>query len=117
MGYRSDVTVLVYAASDEDYNKLRLLMNTTYKQVLTDWEDDCTWVDSYSALKFVIEDVKWYPSYKDVFEFENFRREIETLGYAVEFIRVGEDYTDIETYESDKALGYLSVHRTIVSDV
>ena len=117
MGYRSDVTALIYPVSGEDnlieYDKLKLLMNTTFKDFFTTWDEDFEWDDKHRALKFSVESVKWYDGYPDVQRFGKFLTEISELGYEYEIIRVGEEDTDIEYDSTGDAEGYLYVRREI----
>ena len=124
MGYRSDVMALVYPATElskaertEKYAVLKTLVNTTYRNMWEAWESCFEWVDRDEVLKFTCTDVKWYPSYPDVQAFKQFMQEIEEMGYETEFVRVGENYDDIETYYSDNAAYHLSVRRAIESEV
>ena len=124
MGYRSDVMALVYPATElskeertEKYAVLKTLVNTTYRNMWEAWESCFEWVDRYEALKFACTDVKWYPSYTDVDLHRKFMDSVRDCGYETEFVRVGENYDDIETYYSDNAVYHLSVRRTIESEV
>ena len=124
MGYRSDIVALIYPDADVvkpgDYEALKTLMSTAFKEVADTFYDDMTWVDSSCCLKFKIGDVKWYDSYPDVQAFNNmmeFFRD-EEHGYCTEFVRIGEDYDDLETKQTGNRLLYLlSVNRSIESDV
>lgn len=117
MGYRSDVTALIYPASGAEnllnYDKLKLLMNTTFKDFLDEWSEHFVWDDKHRVLKFEIESVKWYDGYPDVQQFGQFLTTIQALEYAYEIIRVGEDDTDIEYDSTGDAQGYLYVRREI----
>ena len=118
MGYRSDVVALIYPMGGEDnllnYEKLKTLMNTTFKEVYDYWQDPhFTWDDTHRVLKFSIESVKWYDSYPEVAEFEQFLVMIDGLDYEYEFMRVGENYEDVETRCTDNAEYYLGLRREI----
>jgi hypothetical protein len=118
MGYRSEVKALIYPASGDQnllqYEQLKVLMNTTFKDVYEAWGDEWfTWDDKHRVLKFSAESVKWYESYPDVAKFSPFLDEAHKLGYEYEFIRVGEDIDDIEDDSTGDAEGYLYVQRTI----
>jgi hypothetical protein len=118
MGYRSEVKALIYPASGDQnllqYEQLKTLMNTTFKDVYEAWGDDYfTWDDKHRVLKFSAESVKWYESYPDVAKFSPFLDEVHKLDYEYEFIRVGEDMDDIEDDSTGDAEGYLYVQRTI----
>ncbi len=117
MGYRSDVTALIYPVSSEhsliEYDKLKTLMNTTFKDFFKSWDEHFEWDDKHRALKFEIESVKWYDGYPDVEQFGKFLSDIQELEYEYEIMRVGEEDTDIEYDSTGDAQGYLSVSRTI----
>ena len=116
MGYRSDVTALIYPSSGEhsllNYERLKLLMNTTFKQMLDDWGDSFSWDDRTRLLEFRATDVKWYAGYGDMDAFSQFLSEIRDLEYEYEFMRIGEDYTDIEQDYTGDCNGYLTLSRT-----
>ena len=118
MGYRSDVMALVYPAGGEhnllNYDKLKLLMNTTFKDVFEAWGGDYfTWEDHHRVLKFYAPSVKWYESYPEVDRFAKFLAEVHALEYEYEFIRVGEEDDDLETDSTGDAENYMYVERTI----
>ena len=118
MGYRSDVRALIYPSNGDqnlvEYEKLKLLMNTTFKDVYEAWGDDYfTWDDKHRVLKFSAESVKWYESYPDVAKFSPFLDEVHKLDYEYEFIRVGEDMDDIEDDSTGDSESYMYVARTI----
>jgi hypothetical protein len=118
MGYRSDVKALIYPLGGEhnllEYNKLKLLMNTTFKDVYDYWQDPYfTWNDTHRVLEFSATSIKWYDGYPEVERFGKFLNDIQELNYEYEFMRVGEEDTDIDYDNTGDAQGYLSVSRTI----
>ena len=128
MGYRSDLTVLIYpemgdspGAGADQYNQLKVLMNTQFRDVVEEFKDDMQWVDSKHTLIFKFESVKWYPSYTDVIRFTAMLhafRTAELPGYCTEYVRIGEDDTDIETeYTGDTCEYRLGVSRAITVDL
>jgi len=124
MGYRSDIAILVYPARVADkqdeaerYNQLKVIMNTTYKAVFELWDDVFEWRDHRRLLQFRIDDIKWYDSEPSVGAVVEFKDGVRDLGYEVEYVRIGEDYTDIDAQYSDRAEQYLSVHRAIHVDL
>jgi hypothetical protein len=118
MGYRSEVMALVYTYNEpQKYEALKMLMNTTFKEIFDEWGEDFEWVDGANVLRFEADDVKWYDSYSQVRKFYEFLEEVERLGYLTEFIRVGENTDDVEMRASRDSCGYLNVARQIVSDV
>ena len=124
MGYRSDVTVVVYPDDrDQDkYNTLKVLMGTTFKEVPF---DDCVnWHDDKCALVYNITDMKWYDSYPEV---QAFLRMLASLagetedgigGYNYETVRLGEDADDTEQSQGGDYIEYcLSVTRDVSVDL
>jgi hypothetical protein len=117
MGYRSNVVALIYPLGGEEnllnYDKLKTLMNTTFKDMLDTWGDYFAWDDTHRVLKFTADDIKWYDGYPDVARFTVFLAEVHELEYEYEFMRIGEDDTDIEYDQSGDAECFLSVRREI----
>jgi hypothetical protein len=118
MGYRSDVQALIYPANGDtnllEYNKLKLLMNTTFKDVYESWGNDWfTWDDKHRVLKFSANSVKWYDSYPEIERFIKFLAEVRDLEYEYEFIRIGEEDDDVEEDSTGDAQGFMYVSRTI----
>jgi hypothetical protein len=123
MGYRSDVTALIYPDGGEhsalNYNKLKLLMNTTFKELFDEWggvregSDGWEWNDDMLVLQFTATSVKWYDSFPEIQHFVKFLEEVRELEYQYEFIRLGEDTDDIEDDCTGDANNYLSVSRSI----
>jgi len=117
MGYRSDVKALVYPLGGADnllnYDKLKLLMNTTFKDLYESWSDDFDWNDKHRVLMFDANSVKWYESYDEVKNFTVFLDDVQKLGYEYEFMRIGEDDTDVESMTSSNAERFLYVQRSI----
>jgi hypothetical protein len=131
MGYRSDLVVLIYPDVENakdmapKYEQLKLLMGTTFKEVVDEFFGSCMeWLDSDYVLKFDINDVKWYPSYSDVQMFEKMLSTLkgyddeDIKGYCTEFVRIGEESDDTEeVHTGDNNNYYLQVRRTIDCNV
>ncbi len=118
MGYRSEVKALIYPLGGADnllkYEQLKLLMNTTFKDLYEYWHDPYfTWDDKHRVLEFDAQSVKWYDSYSEVAAFPKFLDAVHEAGYEYEFIRIGEDDTDVETAQSGDAEGFMYVSRSI----
>jgi hypothetical protein len=131
MGYRSDVTAVIYPAVPEEpldlaalkayatekYNALRLLMGTKFAQIMEvdDWFGSyAQWDDQNRRLVFEMPDLKWYEGYADVQAFEAMLIEVAELGYCSEIMRVGEEVDDIEHRCNGGGVEYvLGVERTI----
>jgi hypothetical protein len=125
MGYRSDVKAVFYVhdSAKEQWPALRLFVDENFPK---DFKDNLEVICSshYSGYVFSYEDVKWYDSWDDVKAFnafvEQYTELIEgegaVLPWMYEFIRVGEDYEDIETASAGNAEHVIRVVRTIESD-
>ena len=118
MGYRSDVQALIYPQSGDEnlleYDKLKLLFNTTFKDVFEAWGNDYfSWDDKHRVLKFDANSVKWYDSYPEVEKFVQFLNDVAGLGYEYEFIRLGEEDDDVEDDRTGDANGYMYINRSI----
>jgi hypothetical protein len=116
----------------EPYEALKTIMNTTFKDVMDTFSGDAHWNDRSKCLVFKIDDVKWYESYPDVQRFKAMMNTFhdggdtfhdggdddEIPGYCTEFVRIGEDYDDVETEQTgDHVVHFLSVRREIECDV
>jgi len=129
MGYRSNVTAIIYPAEPTDplghdeykvyekekYEALRFLMGTKFEQIMSKWfGGEAQWDDRNHRLVFEMQDVKWYESYEDVKAFDAMLVEVAELGYCSEIMRVGEEINDIEHRTNGDDVQYLlNVERTI----
>jgi hypothetical protein len=118
MGYRSDVKALIYPQSGDqnllEYNKLKLLFNTTFKDVFEAWgKEYFEWDDDHRVLIFDANSIKWYDSYPEVGKFVQFLADVQGLGYEYEFLRLGEEDDDIEDDSTGDANGFMYVSRSI----
>lgn len=118
MGYRSDVTATFYTKDKEKWPVLKLYMEENFPK---EWSLEPIKSSRYYGYVFSEESVKWYDSDPDVEAFHAFVDAYKnligsksfTLSWAYEFIRVGEDSTDIAT-DSEGTCDYvLSVSRQI----
>ena len=120
MGYRSEVTAIFYCHNQDDYPSMKLFVEEniggTFKEDITEEESN-----ERKYIKFYLEDVKWYDSYTDVIEFNEFIKAFVELAdddeskltWAYEFVRFGEELNDIEVTESDGADNVLHVYRGV----
>jgi hypothetical protein len=118
MGYRSDVQAIIYPSGGDqnllEYDKLKLLFNTTFKDVFEAWGPDYfSWDDKHRVLKFDANSVKWYDSYPEVQKFVQFLTDVAGLDYQYEFIRLGEEDDDIEDDRTGDAEGFMYINRSI----
>lgn len=114
MGYRSDVTIVMYPKRKADFALLKLYADETFPDQFEVREGGRG--DKYLLLE--IGGIKWYEGYEEVdvytrafSEWEDmFRDEAEPEGEPIfhyEFMRIGEDYEDVHyegSYGSDHAL-------------
>lgn len=121
MGYRSDVTVIMYADTKEE----QLMVNEWVKMQLAKHSED--WGDNFHFLpnmvRFDAENWKWYDSYEEIQWLEKLFADYKEAfcgnsdaTYAIEFARVGEDYADIEVWDAGASEGRLYVVRSIRVD-
>ena len=120
MGYRSEVTAIFYCHNQDDYPSMKLFID---ENIGGTFEEDITEEESNERkyIKFYLEDVKWYDSYTDVIEFNEFIKAFVELAdddeskltWAYEFVRFGEELNDIEVTESDGANNVMSIHRYV----
>ena len=120
MGYRSEVTAIFYCHNQDDYPSMKLFVEEniggTFKEDLTEEESN-----ERKYIKFYLEDVKWYDSYSDVIQFNEFIEAFVELAddaeskltWAYEFVRFGEELNDIEVTESDGANNVMRIHRYV----
>lgn len=101
MGYRSQVVAVFYASNVVDFPVLKLWLDENFP--MKEWSNHVRWFDR--GVVFEIEDIKWYDSYPDIISFNEtadaFRDLFcqgtkEMLAGAYEFMRIGEDYDDVE---------------------
>jgi hypothetical protein len=129
MGYRSDVSIIFYArgnSNDAGRNTLlKLWFDENYPHYVATTEWCATIRHKDDAIVVDYDDVKWYESYDHVkavtaaigkFD-DTFRCGDEEGQYAHEFVRIGEDDTDIEAERSDWNDALLYVSRSIRVDM
>ena len=133
MGYRSDITVLMYAGTPEE----QVMVNEWVKGQLAKWgADNALYINNFTfthrMVRFDAESWKWYDSYPEVQWLEKlFEDYVDTFiandlsdsedprnnsTYAIEYARVGEEYEDIETWARGEQQGRLYVSRQIMVD-
>ena len=118
MGYRSDVTIVMYPKRKEDFAALKLYADETFPDKFEVHEDNNR-IEGFRYLMLEFDSVKWYEGYEGVDVYTRafsewdtmFRDEYEpesgTL-FHYEFMRIGEDYEDIvydRSVDSDMILG------------
>jgi hypothetical protein len=121
MGYRSDVHILFYADTPEDFPAMKLAIteNITTPGFLSQMESRRGRVGD--ILYFNIFDIKWYDSYSEIQEFEKLFNLFDEMdrerGWNYEFVRIGEELDDIEEKHSANPGFYLRVTRSVELDI
>ena len=123
MGYRSDVTCIMYTNKPDDKGA-GAIMTTWLKQHIH--EDD---MDSFefrdTEVIFIAESWKWYDNYLPIQRLMNLFTEFDQAlcggadgdgSCCLEFMRVGENYDDVEHHDSSNSHGRLSLNRSIQID-
>lgn len=114
MGYRSDVTIMMYPKNEKDFAALKLYADETFPDQFE--VRGGAKGDKYLLLEF--GGIKWYEGYEEVdvytrafSEWESmFRDEADPEGAPIfhyEYMRIGEEYEDVVyecSYGSDHAL-------------
>jgi hypothetical protein len=123
MGYRSDVTALMYYKEDTPESKAIIKEFIRQRVPSNIFESECFYYDGW-GVKFEAEQWKWYEIYTDIQILEKLFADYKEAFchggydslYAFEFVRVGESYDDIETDEAGASRGRLSDDRSIRID-
>lgn len=124
MGYRSNVTAIVYGSEEAlttymTKEKLEHGDNsifTHFKGQLKRITIPFAKAESY-ALLLEVRDVKWYDDFTHVVAWHRFMDNCEENDCSFEFIRVGEDYDDVDKQEGGAEIdGLLYTSCTIEKD-
>ena len=122
MGYRSVVKIIFYTHEEKDFPALKLWVdeNVPDEFDFTESANNPVWLapgDGYRVLCCDLEEYKWYDTYAGVVAMEDalerFDRNNKSNTCAYEFIRIGEEYEDIEYRSSDGCENLLTVNREI----
>lgn len=118
MGYRSEVSSIIYAKKDI-MDKFKVDNSDSIKELETHFENNYDEGLSYQSNSYY--DIiflrgngwKWYETYTDVKAWNNLMNLAIDKGLSVEFIRIGEDEADIEVKYINDSECYLSAVRFI----
>ena len=105
MGYRSDVTIVMYPKRKEDFALLKLYADETFPDQFEVHEDNNR-IEGFRYLMLEFDSVKWYEGYEGVDVYTRAFSEWDTMFedeyepeqgsiFHYEFVRIGEDYEDI----------------------
>jgi len=101
MGYRSEVCIALDASATDSLNAfLEVLPGNSLKELLNDADETN---HSEDTVKYYWHHIKWYEGYPGIDEMETLLSHLPDEAYG--FVRIGEDYQDIEerglAYEFD----------------
>ena len=125
MGYRSVVEAVFYTRNEEEYPLLKLYVEENFPKFWQEEDIDCLKpikANNVWGCHFIADNVKWYESYPEIREFNEFVVKFNQLltenerarpTWAYEFVRIGEETEDIEEERSENADFILSVRREI----
>jgi hypothetical protein len=96
MGYRSQVKSVVYQTEDkfDKFYKDHEEEIDYFKQEL-----GCMGIakkDNYKVLYMDFDEIKWYDTFPEVIAWKKFLADAEAAGMYYEFVRLGEDDSDVE---------------------
>jgi len=125
MGYRSIVEAVFYTRKKEEYPLLKLYVEENFPKFWQEEDIDCLKpikANNVWGCHFIADNVKWYESYPEIREFNEFVVKFNQLltenerarpTWAYEFVRIGEETEDIEEERSENAEFILCVRREI----
>jgi len=122
MGYRSEVCAVFYCPK-EQYPAMKLFMdenepkdNELFDKTDTDHYEVFDLEDKM-LIRYLFVDVKWYDGEVVCQEFMEFMSTFEkitqTTSWNYEYIRIGEDYNDVHTLESEDNDHLIGVRREV----
>lgn len=118
MGYRSDVAAVLYAADVKDFAAIKLWLDENFP--MEEFAEDIRWFNK--GMAFQVEGVKWYDSMVGVQAFNDATSEFADLFCmgtegvpigAYEFVRMGEEYEDIEVVRDGEHEYLIEVDRIL----
>ena len=108
MGYRSDVTIMMYPKNEKDFAALKLYADETFPDKFEVHYCDASSQQSegFRYLMLEFDSIKWYEGYESVDVYTRAFSEWDTMFrgeeepddeplFHYEFVRIGEDYDDI----------------------
>lgn len=117
MGYRSDVAYVIKFPDKDSLNAFKVSTMFEDKD-MREAMADCETVEDHNIIRFSVESVKWYESYPDVDSHVRLMDAAcnELFKAGCRFVRIGEDYDDVEVVDKGDnmldAWEHLSIHRS-----
>jgi hypothetical protein len=114
MGYRSQVTSIIYGEA-EKIDLFLVKHKILDSEAFTEFKEHISIVDRDAQKGIVLEGDwwKWYPEYSDVKSWHDLLADAEEFGLQYELVRVGEESGDVETFHSENCDWVLSVNTSI----
>lgn len=97
MGYRSEVHICI---KKEDYEELLSRIEILKDDDIRSLIEYANKTELVNAIVISFNDVKWDSEYKDVDFIMGYLSELEEKGKPYSYVRLGEEYGDIERMES-----------------
>jgi hypothetical protein len=127
MGYRSEVSIVVYG---EPSRFQRHFDNYFAKDVIDDEGLDLSYIipktkvivsedGNIKYFSFNAEGIKWYTlNYPEIVHLEKFYMTASEAGLNAEFVRIGEEFDDVEVWQDGDDLDWLlSVERKVHNEL
>jgi len=119
MGYRSYGKIVFYATIPENHAAIKLWVDENFPKKDFDYEERI--VDGRTLMVFSFEDWKWYDSYPEIQDITKameafcvlFDGDDVSVQGAMEFIRLGEEFEDIEKRDSGHSEYIIDVNRSV----
>lgn len=114
MGYRSQVTSIIYGEA-EKIDLFLVKHKILDSEALQHFKDDIEILDrgEQKGILFDGDWLKWYPEYPDGKAWMELLEDAETFGLCYEHVRAGEESGDVETRTSAECDWVLSVNTSI----
>lgn len=124
MGYRSEVAIVIHGKAEALHRHYDAYLSPEANRVeaedryileqSVEIEESAHGDEKYAEFRFHCEDFKWYQSYSLVQLLESFYKSSPDVGLSYEFLRIGEEDTDIEREDGgEESLYKLSMNRRI----
>lgn len=97
MGYRSEVKICLKKDAYEEL-RARLFNKESFRYMLDERFFSINEIDE-DIIVCGWEDIKWYSTFEEIRIIEDYLAELESQNIEYRFIRVGEEYSDVEFKE------------------
>ena len=112
MGYRSQVTSIIYGEPDK-VKAFKVKAKLTYSKVFESFKDNIkdfiiktSPTDELGCIELESDIWKWYSEYPDVKAWHEMLEDAVEFGLSYEFVRIGEDRDDIVVEEGNDDVQY-----------